>query len=289
MNSRANWHHLNRVARVLGGSALLCLLVWQLQAQPLSAATDGQRPANANPATQQFAGPLKIFDNLYYVGTTFVSAWLLVTSDGLILIDTLYEDHTGKAIEAIRALGYDPRAIRYVLITHGHQDHAGGLTEVLQVASPQVVISAADTALSGHLPDIMPGDGDTLTLGDTTVRFYLTPGHTPGVLSMQFTVRDGPNAHEAFLFGGHNVTSNSADALRAFIASVQRIRTLVSGMEVNLTSHPWAALVFQRTGLLEERRANAAHPFVDGADLVAFIDERLANAEQRLAAIEAAP
>ena len=254
----------------------------------LSAATDGQRPANANAETQQFAGPIKLFDNLYYIGTSFVSAYLLVTSDGLIMIDALYEDYTAQALTSIRELGLDPADIRYLLVTHGHQDHAGGIDEVRKASSGvKVAMSAADWTLAGITPEFTYTDGDELTLGDTHIRFFVTPGHTPGVLSMQFTVRDGAASHEAFLFGGHNVTSNKAEDFAAMITSVQKLQAALSGIEVNLTSHPWAALIFQRAELLSMRKPGEPHPFVDGADFTAFLAERLENSRQSLAKINA--
>lgn len=253
----------------------------------LSAATDGQRPASANAEKQVFAGPIKLFDNLYYIGTDFVSAYLLVTSEGLIMIDALYEGYTAEALAAIRTLGLDPADIRYLLVTHGHQDHSGGVEEVREVSGARVAMTAADWTIADIAPDLTYKDGDGLTLGDTSIRFFVTPGHTPGVLSMQFTVWDGAENHEAFLFGGHNVTSNDAEDFKAMIGSVERLQKSLSGIEVNLTSHPWAALIFQRAALLANRKPGEDNPFVDGVDFNAFLAERLQNSQQRLAEIEA--
>jgi len=268
-----------RMLRALLYVALLCTL--QVNAQDLSAARDGQRPASADPQTQHFAGPLKLFDNLYYLGTNYVSAWLLVTSDGLILIDSLYREFTAEALQAVTELGYDPRDVRYLLVTHGHSDHAGGIAEVKTATGARVGMSAADWELAGLTPEMVVNDGDILALGDTAIRFWITPGHTAGVLSMQFTVRDAGNSHEAFLFGGHNVTRESAEAFSQFIGSVTRLQNELPEIEVNLTSHPWAALIFQRADLLKQRAPGAPHPFVDGSDFRAFLEERLQDASRR--------
>lgn len=252
-------------------------------AQTLSAARDGQRPPDADPATQTYAGPLKLFDNLYYVGTTYVSAYLLVTNDGLILIDSLYRDFTAQALASLRDIGLDPADIRYVLITHGHQDHAGGVEEIRKTSGARVGMTAADWQLAGAVPDLTFADGDQLTLGATTIRFFVTPGHTPGVLSMQFAVRDGADTHQAFLLGGHNITSNAAADFSAFIATLERLQDTLDDIAVNLTSHPWAALIFERAALLDARTPGQMHPLVDNADFRAFLDERLTDARQRLA------
>ena len=67
---------------------------------------------------------------MYYVGMDWVSAWLISTSDGLILIDALYGEFTPAMIENIRRLGFDPASIKYCFATHGHFDHAAGLKQV---------------------------------------------------------------------------------------------------------------------------------------------------------------
>jgi len=70
--------------------------------------------------------PFQIFDNLYYVGIDWLSSYLLVTTDGLILIGSLYGDFIDNVIDGIRAVGFDPSDLKYVLVTHGHFDHVGG-------------------------------------------------------------------------------------------------------------------------------------------------------------------
>jgi metallo-beta-lactamase class B len=125
-------------------------------------------------------------------------------------------------------------------------------------------------------------DGDVLTLGDTAIKFYVTPGHTPGVLSMEFTVFEGSTAHRAFLFGGANVTSNRIDAFEMFIASVKRLKSVLTNIDVNLASHPWQASILERAERLKSRRPGEPNPFVAPADFRAFLDERQSDTENRL-------
>jgi len=90
----------------------------------------------ADSALQQKIEPYKAFDNVYYVGICWVSAWLLTSQRGHVLIDTLYEPHVDHLLANIRALGFDPKDIMLVVITHGHNDHAGGAARVKSLLDP---------------------------------------------------------------------------------------------------------------------------------------------------------
>jgi len=142
-----------------------------------------------------------VFDNLYFVGTKFHSSWALTTSDGIILIDTLYEYASDEAIAGgLRKLGLDPANVEYVLITHGHGDHVGGAKLMQDRFKSRIVMGAPDwdsiERSQNQYPngkprrDIVAMDGQKITLGDTSVTLVATPGHTPGTFSMLFEVKD---------------------------------------------------------------------------------------------------
>jgi metallo-beta-lactamase class B len=147
-----------------------------------------------------YAQPAKMFDNLYWVGTKIHSAWALKTSGGIILIDTLYNYAAESEIVAgLKKLGLDPATIKYVIITHAHGDHDEGARLLQDRYGAHVVMGALDwdsieknTAMPGGPPkrDIVAGDGQGITLGDGGVTIVTTPGHTPGTLSLIFTVQD---------------------------------------------------------------------------------------------------
>jgi len=258
----------------------------------------GARPAEISGATAKEIPPFQIFDNLYYVGIDYVSSYVIKTSAGLILIDSLYDKFTGHTVPALAALGLNAKDIKYVILTHGHIDHYGGAKAIQTLSDARVAMTEADWALmersnragAGAIPgrDIVIKDGDSIKLGDTTLKMYVTPGHTPGVASMEFTAYDGGVPHKAFLFGGHNVTSNQVEAFEMFIASVKRLQATLTGIDVSLTSHPWAALILERGEELKNRKPGDPHPFVAPEEFKAFLDERLADAEKRLGEARAA-
>ena len=72
--------------------------------------------------------PTKVFDNVYCIGTVSVVAWVINTSDGLILIDSMWDNRDAKLIEeGIKNFGLDPKNLKYIILSHGHGDHYGEL------------------------------------------------------------------------------------------------------------------------------------------------------------------
>jgi metallo-beta-lactamase class B len=178
------------------------------------------RGANAAPAAAVpdratwYARPYKVFDTLYFVGTRIHSAWALTTTEGIILIDTLFAYAVEpEIVEGLTSLGLNPRDIRYVLISHAHGDHDQGAALLQSRYGARVVMGAADwdstlrrpATAAGGVPkrDIAVGaEGLKITLGETTVDVVATPGHTPGTLSFIFPVRDGTRTLTVAYSGG---------------------------------------------------------------------------------------
>ena len=233
---------------------------------------------------QPAPAPGQAFDNLYYVGSAWVSAWVLQTSEGLILIDAL--NNRKEATELIeggmRRLGLDPAQIRWILVTHGHGDHYGGAQMLADRYGAHVVASEIDWQMMENglefdsrvwdrppHRDIAVRDGDTMTLGDTTVRFMVTPGHTLGTVSPVFEVRDHGQKHQAMIWGGTSFNFGRDMArLDSYIAQTERMRGLAAqwGIDVALSNHPG----FDGTVAKLKARASAApgarNPFVGGPE-----------------------
>lgn len=226
----------------------------------------------------------------YYVGIGWVSAYVVTTSEGLIVIDSLYGDFAGDVAEGVRRMGFDPKAIRYVLVTHGHFDHAGGAKGIQDLSGARVGMTEADWELSERTPrtgpfgfalprrDLVLRDGDTVTLGDTTIQAFVTPGHTPGVLSLRFPVRDGGKTYSAFTFGGVGLNFTGVERTEMYLASVRRIMGM-RGLEVSVPNHPDT----ERARRLEERKPGSPHPFVAPEEFQAWLKQLEAAAVKKLA------
>ena len=235
--------------------------------------------------------PFQVFDNLYYVGSKWVSSWLLVSDQGLILFDSLYGDLTEIAVEGIRKLGFDPDDVRYLIVSNAHYDHVGGARRFQEEFGSVVMMTEEDWNMTTEPPifqeyptpirHLSASDGSTLNLGRTRLRFFQTPGLTPGVLSTRFTVYDNGYPHDAFLFGGAGLDFSGAERTELYISSVERIMQL-DGIEVNIPNHPDAADIFERYEILRERADGDPHPFVDPESWNAWLDLLLLGAQAKL-------
>ena len=225
--------------------------------------------------------PGQAFDGVYFLGADWVSAWAIKTTDGIILIDGLNNtDEATTQIEVgMRKLGLDPAQIKTIIVTHGHGDHYGGASYLAAKYKARIVMSDADwtmteTKLEFDTPlwdkppkrDISVKDGDIVTLGDTRVTLYLTPGHTMGTLSPVFDVTDRGQPHRVMLWGGTAFNfGNKPDRLDAYIASAGRMKTIVAqqNIDVLISNHAgWDNAIVK---LRQKQQApDGPNPFIGG-------------------------
>ncbi|MGE5926589.1 MAG: subclass B3 metallo-beta-lactamase [Gemmatimonadota bacterium] len=155
--------------------------------------------------------PFRIAGNLYYVGATGVTSFLLTGPEGHVLIDGGYPETAPLIIGSIARLGFDVRDVRLLLNSHAHFDHAGGLRELQEASGAELWISEGDAEFVaaggagdrtfgplrffgfGRFPparvDHRFSDGDTVRVGPLELTAHITAGHTPGCTSWSFTVR----------------------------------------------------------------------------------------------------
>jgi metallo-beta-lactamase class B len=225
------------------------------------------------------AEPQKVFDNLYFVGMTEFSAWAVTTSAGIIVIDPLFDYSVeDEVVGGLRKLGLDPADIEYVLISHGHLDHAGGAKLLQERFGARVLLTAADwDLLERDNPvwkprrDMEITDGQKLTLGDTTLTIHFTPGHTNGTVSTLIPVRDGGAAHVAALWGGTLFNFGpDAERFAAYAASALKFRELAAaaGADVLLSNHTDYDGTKLKLPQLRGRAAGAPHPYVVGGESI---------------------
>jgi metallo-beta-lactamase class B len=246
------------------------------------AAQRGAQPATAAPPPKEswHAEPVKVFDNLYFVGMKDVSAWAVNTSQGIIVLDALYDYSVDDEIaEGLKKLGLDPAAIKYVIVSHGHGDHSAGAKYLQDRYNARVMLSANDWDLLDRgrpgtprpRRDMVGTDGQKLTLGDTTLTMYLTPGHTPGTLSYLIPVKDGGVPHLVAEWGGTAFNfPRMPDNFRIYAASAERFGAIAAaaGADALISNHSDYDGSKQKIPALKNRKPGDPHPYVVGTDSV---------------------
>ena len=233
-----------------------------------------------------YADPAKVFDNFYFVGGKIHSSWALKTSEGIILFDTIYPYNSEELIVGgLKKLGFDPKDIKYVLISHEHQDHIGG-AELLQTKyGAKVVMSGPAWDLVEKLPnrfksmapkrDIVATDGMKITLGDANVSIWFTPGHTDGTDSYTFQVLDKGKPVNVVYSGGTalvyewTIPEWSIKNLEIYIASQRHLaeKAKETGATVLISNHSEFDSAFNKTRMMAGR-GDGPHPFEQGSSWV---------------------
>jgi glyoxylase-like metal-dependent hydrolase (beta-lactamase superfamily II) len=281
------------LSRSIGLAALSVMALASLR--PTLAQPPPARVTRGNDLSVMAREPFQIFDNLYFVGIGEVGSYVVSTSAGLILIDTLWDldGYTDYLLGQIRKVGLDPMDIKYVLILQGHRDHYGGAPALQRIINAQFGTAAEDKKLmeadfGEYAPriDFIIEDGGSLTLGDTTLNFEITPGHTPGTTSLRFPVFDHGVRHSAYFHGGPSARSNDPAVIRRFITDLERIKR-IPGIDVQIGGHYDSYLsgtgdLFDRAARLAARKPGEPHPWVAPEEFQAFLDERIGIAQEQL-------
>lgn len=163
-------------------------------------------------AMNQPVHPFHIIGNIYYVGASDVTSYLIVTPAGDILLDGGFAE-TAPQIEAnVRTLGFKLADVKYLLNSHAHLDHAGGIAELRNLTHAQFVAMDGDVPAlkSGKSfptasPDRIIHDGDTVNLGGVTMTAHLTAGHTRGCTTWTMTTDDGGKSYRVVFVGSASV------------------------------------------------------------------------------------
>ena len=162
--------------------------------------------------------PHKIVGNVYFVGTEILGSFLIATPEGLILINSSFEANVPIIRDSTEKLGFKFTDIKILLGSHAHADHQEGDALVKQLTGAQVMAMAEDVPA---LQNMRPGgkahpidrtlhDGDTVTLGGTTLTAHLTPGHTVGNTTWTMKAQEDGKSYDVVIMGGQGVTAGQA-------------------------------------------------------------------------------
>src|SRR5580704_9175149 len=245
-----------------------------------------------------YAEPAKVFDNLYFVGSKIHSSWALTTSGGIILINTLFTNNSEKEIVGgLKKLGLDPETVKYVIISHSHADHVGGAKMMQDRYDSHIVMGGPDwdsieRSVNGYplgkpKRDIVADDGQKITLGDTSVTIVTTPGHTPGTLSMIFTVKDNGRPLTVAYSGGTAFNfPSTAPNFDIYIKSQNKMAAAAAAANATIlmSNHSEFDLATTKIRMIASRKPGEPHPFDLGKEAVAryFVVTRECAQAERL-------
>ena len=227
-----------------------------------------------------YAEPAKVADNLYFLGTKIHSAWALAGSQGIIVIEALF-DYAAKdeILDGLKKVGLDPAKVKYVILSHAHGDHDGG-AKLLQDEIPGVHLmygaedwDAVDKR-TGPKPkrDKVADDGMKVSVGDASVQIVTMPGHTPGTLSYLFEVKDQGKPLRVAYVGGTAIPFNADAAFYdRYLASSKKMAKAAAdyGATMLLSNHSEFDDAYFKAHAAADRKAGGPNPFDVGADGVA--------------------
>ena len=249
---------------------------WRLIGLVTCYPADGQPSQRVNKAP----GGFRVFDNVAYVGNGQIGPYAIETSEGIILIDSMNNpgDVDNVILPNMRSVGMDPSRLKILILSHGHADHYGGAKYLQDNFGVKVHLSEPDYELAersggqsnARVPaprrDVVVKDGDSISLGNETIKVYITPGHTPASLSMLIPVVDKGQPRLMAYFGGVTNRNLSMEMHSAFDKSWGRLEQIVKDAKPDgwLASHPnYDDAVYR----IEQVRANTKdlpNPFVTG-------------------------
>ena len=239
----------------------------------------------------QFSGPysqpvepFRIVGNIYYVGALNIAAYLITTPQGHILIDTGMTEMHDAITRGVEQLGYSVSDIRILLASHAHFDHIEGHALMQRRTGAQVMAMSGDAEAleTGHDTSALGAigwepvpvsrrlkDGDTVTLGGTTLRAIHAPGHTLGATIWMTTLEDDGRRYQVAFFTtttpnpGVPLTDNPrhANVIDDTRKTFQKLKA-EREPDIVLVGHPEA--MFART-MERMRRSERPHPLLNGA------------------------
>jgi len=240
--------------------------------------------------------PFRIAGNLYYVGSKDLASYLIVTPQGSILINANLQSSVPQIERSVEKLGFHFRDIKILLISHAHYDHCAGAAQILKLTGAKYEVMATDVPVvesggrddfqyandkSMHFPpahvDRVLHDGDTVSLGGTTLTAHLTPGHTKGTTTwtleeplngrtMQVVIVCSPNVNPGYRLVGNKSYPQIASDYRHGFEVLRGLRC-----DIFLGAH---GSYFGLVDKYARWKSGAKNAFVDSAGYRAYVADR---------------
>lgn len=230
--------------------------------------------------------PYRIMDNMYYVGTKELASFLIVTPQGNILMNSDYESSVPVIEASVKQLGFNFKDIKILIAGHAHPDHVGGDNLVKELTGAQVVVGRLDAPDTKkfhpegkeHPIDRLVDDGDTVSLGGTTLTAHVMAGHTKGCLAWTLDLKEDGKTYHTFVecslngqflkYIGNTDYPNIVEDMRA---TFKKARTFP--VDVFLSSHASFYNMAAKYEKLKARRPGDPNPFIDPEGYKAHVDQ----------------
>jgi len=247
--------------------------------------------------------PFKVAPHVYYVGNSWVGAYLIDSGDGLILIDATMHNQVYLVFESIRKLGFDPKDIKLLLLSHAHYDHCGGVRPIIEYTGAKLYMGKEDAYFLTERPDLIYTERYPfgtfqadyyydnvipIKIGNITIHTMHTPGHTPGTTSFFFEDQDEKGIlYRCGLHGGIGLNTLADDLMQEsgwplsvrgkFLNSLIKL----SNMEIDITlgSHPAQVRMLEKVEKINE----TCNPFIDKTVWPTLMKERILAIKELMA------
>jgi metallo-beta-lactamase class B len=250
----------------------------------------------------QPVAPFKIADNIYYVGASDVTSYLITTPKGHILIDSGFLETVSQIKENVAKLGFKLSDIKILLNSHAHYDHAGGLAELRRLTGAKLFVSRLDEPLfinggkndpnfgdrfpfEPTKPDRLLNDLEEVKLGGTTLTANVTSGHTKGCTTWTTTASDGGKKYNVIFVcstssPGYKLINNSAypDIVDDYTKTFERLKKLK--IDIFLGSHGG---IYGLEDRINQLKSGASNPFIDPTAYKTYVEESEAAFRKKLA------
>jgi len=281
------------------------LLVVCLAALAGGAAQMADLPAEWNQPIQ----PFRIIGNIYYVGASDITSYLITTPEGHILLDSGFAETVPLIRKSVSELGFRLADVKLLLNSHAHFDHAGGLASLKSLTRARLVASKADAAVLARggkadvnfgdrypfapvVADQIIGDGESIQLGGVKMTELLTPGHTQGNLTWTTEVKEAGQTYLVVFSssptvpGGYKLVGNSA--YPEIVSDYRNTFALLEGLHPDVFLGTHGSFFGLKDKVLLMGRA-PQNPFVDPDGFKRHLEVLKAAFEKKLASENAAP